>query len=1047
MKKEINFNLYKTGGEPVTFPEEWARPKVEELKDLSFCVIDMNYREGPPHAKYDKRTGANVAIIDMHGITAEGHSVCCHVHNFEPYFYMSIPQDFEASDLQTLRDNMNSNLSGISKDPNENVIQKVEIVNKRNIMNFHPEETQRFIKVTTRLPKQVASCRRVIEDENKISIPRKPSFRILTFESNVDFVIRFMDDNKITGCSWVTAPDGKYTVRAPREKKTHAQIELDIDQASIIPHATNDEWMAIPPFRILSFDIEVGGEPDHFPTPDQDPVIQICAYMQVQGEPDPMFSVAFVLNSCSPLVGTTLYQFNDEKAMLLAWQRFIQFVDPNIITGYNIVNFDWPYLVERAIKIGANEFCELGKYKGEMCKVKEVSKQTKQMGKREGKEVALPGTISFDMLTTIQGDHKLRSYTLNAVSAHFLGDQKEDVHFSMISKLQKGTAQDRHRLAVYCVKDAYLPLQLMNKLLSVLTCVELARVCHVPMDYLLNRGQQIRVFSQLLYKAGERGMIIPAVRSNKSDEQYQGATVIDPKAGYYKEPIPTLDFASLYPSIMIAHNLCYSTLLAENDHSNVAHEVSPNNCRFVTHDVFPGVLPEILKELLAARKATRALMATEKDPMRVKVLNSRQLALKISANSVYGFTGATVGKLPCLSISMTVTAYGRAMIDLTKSIVESRYTVENGYKHNAFVVYGDTDSVMVNFGDIELSEAIEYGKEAAEYVSKSFPPPIHLEFEKAYQPYLLISKKHYAGLLHTSVEKPGYIDAKGIETVRRDNCRLVQNLLSRVLNLLLIKADVDGSVQFVKSVVSDLLNDKIDLSFLVISKTLSKKEDQYAAKQPHVALAEKMRKRDKGSAPRLGDRIAYVIVDNAKNSRAYEKSEDPIYVLEHGLQIDTKYYLENQLQKPLSRLFTPILKDKVTGLLQGEHTRHVKRAPLRLNDNPKANKGSLMSFVKVRESCICGKSAVDPGKPPTCAQCSNKVTDVYQEKLKEYRYAEEQHSNLWTQCQRCQKSLTAANICTASDCPIFYRRKKAQLDLEDTYKALKRFDGLLKFIK
>merc|ERR1719316_2457162 len=93
------------------------------------------------------------------------------------------------------------------------------------------------------------------------------------------------------------------------------------------------------------------------------------------------------------------------------------------------------------------------------------------------------------------------------------------------------------------------------------------------------------------------------------------------------------------------------------------------------------------------------------------VLNGRQLALKISANSVYGFTGATVGQLPCLEISSSVTAFGRQMIDQTKAMVEAKYTIQNGYEHDAQVVYGDTDSVMIKFGLDDIAKAMELGKE------------------------------------------------------------------------------------------------------------------------------------------------------------------------------------------------------------------------------------------------------------------------------------------------------------------------------------------------
>lgn len=179
------------------------------------------------------------------------------------------------------------------------------------------------------------------------------------------------------------------------------------------------------------------------------------------------------------------------------------------------------------------------------------------------------------------------------------------------------------------------------------------------------------------------------------------------------------------------------------------------------------------------------------------MLDGRQLALKISANSVYGFTGATVGKLPCLEISMSVTAYGREMIEATKNHVESTYTIKNGYEHDAEVIYGDTDSVMVKFGTEDLKRAMELGGEAAVKISETFTKPIRLEFEKVYWPYLLISKKRYAGLYWTRPEKHDKMDTKGIETVRRDNCRLVQTLIDTCLRKMLIDRDVQGAEECV----------------------------------------------------------------------------------------------------------------------------------------------------------------------------------------------------------------------------------------------------------
>jgi DNA polymerase delta subunit 1 len=232
----------------------------------------------------------------------------------------------------------------------------------------------------------------------------------------------------------------------------------------------------------------------------------------------------------------------------------------------------------------------------------------------------------------------------------------------------------------------------------------------------------------------------------------------------------------------------------------------------------------------------------------------------MSANSVYGFTGAQVGKLPCLEISQSVTSFGRTMIESTKQYVEDKFTVKNGYPFDAKVIYGDTDSVMVKFGVSKLEDAMNLGKEAAEYVSSTFVKPIKLEFEKCYFPYLLISKKRYAGLYFTRPDKYDKMDCKGIETVRRDNSPLVSNLIGVCLQKLLIERDPQGAIDYAKQTISDLLCNRIDISHLVITKELTKTDKEYSAKQAHVELANKMRKRDPGSAPHLGDRVPVSIL-------------------------------------------------------------------------------------------------------------------------------------------------------------------------------------------
>lgn len=509
------------------------------------------------------------------------------------------------------------------------------------------------------------------------------------------------------------------------------------------------------------------------------------------GQKKPFVRNVFTLNSCAHIVGSQVLSFDDEKDLLQKWSEFIQEIDPDVVIGYNTTNFDFPYLLDRAKCLGVNKFPFLGRIKGIRTEAKDTKFTSKAFGTRENKAINLEGRLQLDLLQAIQRDYKLRSYTLNSVSAEFLGEQKEDVHHSIITELQNGNEETRRRLAVYCLKDAFLPLRLMDKLMLLFNYTEMARVTGVPFNYILVRGQQIKVVSQLYRRALEQDLVIPVIKSEVMEETYEGATVIEPERGYYDVPISTLDFTSLYPSIMQAHNLCYTTLLKPEIVQklglvkDVDYELTPNNDMFVKPSRRKGLLPEILADLLAARKRAKNDLKKETDPFKRAVLDGRQLALKISANSVYGFTGATVGKLPCLQISSSVTAYGRDMIFKTKDFIESHFTVKNGYKHDAKVIYGDTDSVMIKFGVDSLKEAMVLGREGAKLVTDLFISPINLDFEKVYFPYLLINKKRYAGLYWTKEDKYDKLDAKGIE-VRALYCSACNEILRLFLRLFVV---------------------------------------------------------------------------------------------------------------------------------------------------------------------------------------------------------------------------------------------------------------------
>ncbi|XP_050154800.1 DNA polymerase delta catalytic subunit-like [Malus sylvestris] len=376
--------------------------------------------------------------------------------------------------------------------------------------------------------------------------------------------------------------------------------------------------------------------------------------------------------------------------------------------------------------------------------------------------------------------------------------------------------------------------------------------------------------------------------------------VLEAKAGFYEKPIATLDFASLYPSIMMAYAiaLCeklwpkwypffYVKVKPEVVHKlNIPPECvnkTPSGETFVKSNLQKGTHPEILEELLAARKRAKA-------------------DLKISANSVYGFTGATV---PITMFRDIIKC--RQMIEHTKNIVKDKFTTLKGYEHNAEVIYGDTDSVMVQFGVPTVEAAMNLGREAAEYISGTFITPIKLEFEKVYYPYLLISKKRYAGLLWTNPGKFDKMDTKG----------------------------------------------------------LTKTGDDYGVKAAHVELAERMRKRDAATAPNVGDRVPYVIIKAAKGAK---------------------------------------------------------------------RTANLRSFEHAWEGQWTSKA-----DRTLCSHCKGREAELYCKTVAHVSELEMLFGRLWMQCQECQGSLHQDVLCTSRDCPIFYRRRKAQKDMAEAKVQLDRW--------
>ena len=262
---------------------------------------------------------------------------------------------------------------------------------------------------------------------------------------------------------------------------------------------------------------------------------------------------------------------------------------------------------------------------------------------------------------------------------------KDDIKAQDIFRLQKGNSADRKIIAEYCIQDCVLVSRLLAKLDIITNSISMANVCHVPLYYLLIRGQGIKSLSLVSKKCRQKQYLIPILDKNMMDNiSYEGATVFEPKTGFYQTYIPVLDYNSLYPNSIISKNISHETIVIDSQYDNLPNyeyydvsykqaDGSTNTCRYAKHKDRYGILPEILQELLSERKATRKLMEKETDSFKRSILDGKQLALKVTANSLYGQLGASTSPICMKQLAASTTAIGREMLETARSFVEQDF--------------------------------------------------------------------------------------------------------------------------------------------------------------------------------------------------------------------------------------------------------------------------------------------------------------------------------------------------------------------------------------
>lgn len=740
----------------------------------------------------------------------------------------------------------------------------------------------------------------------------------------VEPVTRFLFEADIKPSSWVSVPTSKI-VAIP---VTVCDIELQVN----INDFKKVERDLDAPYTVLNYDIETLGL-----DPNVSPVIQISMVFVTAGVRERHL---LAIGTVSTIPNVNVHECNNEAQLLQKFRYLLIDKDPDFIVAYNGVNFDNRYLAIRSQKGNASQsedidnFWCMSRFAFRPARLRELRLSSSGMGDNLLRYIDMPGRANFDWFVKLKRDLTSEpKYSLNHFAKKFCGLQKEDMDYKEIPILQAGSADDRARLGSYCVVDSDLLEDLNQARTMIIEILQFSSVFGVLPEWVYFRGQQVRFIAQLL-KAVRTSEKIPLILNRPPNgfvgegiASFKGATVNDPKKGFYKEkPVATLDWASLYPSIMRAHNLCHSTHVLDSRffHEEGVVEYRVNDdfvAYFVTGERHKGILPRILEDLgdrrKAAKKKVKENTKLSKDESQstedrtrfaalAKVFDGQQLALKVSMNSIYGACGATgTGKFPDLAISATVTLQGRKAMDIKKEILPQRFP-------GIDIVYGDTDSVMVTFADAyDVQTCGLRGEEASVFVTDHFAslgyPQMILEFEKCYLPYLLEGKKRYAGLKYEpdgegTMQLKG-IDCKGIETERKDTLPFVKEIMHGCLNILMYKMDEQEALSFFQQKMREFIDGKIEFDKFIMRKNLSakaeKKPDQLI--QAHVNALR--RAREPGSEASINEQVEYVIINGHRKEKTTLLSEDPVYAKEHGLKLNLLWYFEHAIREPVKKIF------------------------------------------------------------------------------------------------------------------------------------------------
>ncbi|KAL4705659.1 hypothetical protein ACJJTC_011221 [Scirpophaga incertulas] len=616
---------------------------------------------------------------------------------------------------------------------------------------------------------------------------------------------------------------------------------------------------------------------------------------------------------------TKLTKCDTERELLNFFMVQFWKLDPDLVVGHDLQGFQQDLLIGNILDLNIPNWSRLGKLK------RSIAPQRKYAAKD-----AFLGRLVCDVKLSAMELIRARSFDLDMLCTDVLKmkeGERVDVALEDLPRYYE-SSQDLLQLVSLSMQDASYILKIMCELNVIPLALQITQIAGNVMSRTLMGGRSERNEYLLLHAFSEKNFIVPdkvygkkntdieegddkddAINSNVSKKQakkkaaYSGGLVLDPKKGFYDKLILLMDFNSLYPSIIQEYNICFTTIKRKNtiaSDDDLANLVLPSpNKEF-------GILPTQIRRLVESRREVKKLMKSPDLPSEQYMqYNIRQMALKLTANSMYGCLGFAHSRFYAKPLAALVTMKGRDILMDTKEIVQ---------RLHYDVIYGDTDSLMINTNCLDYEQVFKIGNDLKREINKKYKQ-IELDIDGVFRYLLLLKKKKYAAVVINKTKNGEFVftqEHKGLDIVRRDWSQLAAEAGKFILTQILSEQTPDERLESIQTHLNklkeDLLNNKIPLSLLTITKQLTKNPNEYADMnlQPHVIVALRLNAKNSRRFKK-GDIVPYIICEDGSDKSATQRA----YHIEElksmeNLKIDFKYYLAHQLHPVISRICEPI---------------------------------------------------------------------------------------------------------------------------------------------